>query len=51
VLTNRVFDRLLNAKVTRREEAHAVAASLRDFRLTFRLKKKYATSDDLTEND
>jgi len=27
-------DRLLNAKATRRDEAQAVAASLRDFRLT-----------------
>jgi len=33
-LTNTVFDRLLNTKATRREEAQAVAASLRDFRLT-----------------
>ena len=35
-LTNTVFDRLLNTKATRREEAQAVAASLRDFRLTWR---------------
>jgi len=33
-LTNTVGDRLLNAKATRREEAQAVAASLRDIRLT-----------------
>jgi len=33
-LTNTVFDRLLNAKVTRRDEAQAVPASLRDLRLT-----------------
>jgi len=33
-LTGTVNDRLLNVKVTRREEARAVAASLRDFRLT-----------------
>jgi len=33
-LTNTVFDRLLNAKATRREDAQAGAASLRDFRLT-----------------
>jgi len=35
-LTNTVGDRLLNAKATRREEAQAVAASLRDIRLTWR---------------
>jgi len=35
-LTNTVFDRLLNAKVTRRDEAQAVPASLRDLRLTWR---------------
>jgi len=35
-LTNTVFDRLLNAKATRQEEAQAVAASLRDFRQTWR---------------
>jgi len=34
VLTNTVFDRLHNAKATRREEAQAVAASLRDLPLT-----------------
>jgi len=33
-LTNVVGDRLLNAKATRREEAQAVAASVRDIRLT-----------------
>jgi len=33
-LTNTVGHRLLNATATRREEAEAVAASLRDFRLT-----------------
>jgi len=33
-LTNTVLDRLLNAKTTRREEAQAVAASLRDLPLT-----------------
>jgi len=33
-LANTVGDRLLNAKPIRREEAQAVAASLRDIRLT-----------------
>jgi len=33
-LTNTVGNRLLNAKATRREDAQADAASLRDFRLT-----------------
>ena len=33
---HRVFDRLLNAKDTRGEEAQAVAAYIRDFRLTWR---------------
>jgi len=33
-LTNTVGDRLLNAKAIRRDESQAVAASLRDIRLT-----------------
>ena len=45
-LTNTVGDRLFLfiPKTTRRKEAQAVAASLRDIRL----KKKYASSDELT---
>jgi len=36
VLTNTVCDRLLNAKTPQREEAQAVAASLCEFRLTWK---------------
>jgi len=35
-LTNTIGERLLNAEAARREEAQAVAASLRDIRLTWR---------------